>query len=121
MKPRLLANENVPAPSVTLLRNVQFNVLAIAESHPGLSDRSVLDLAVADSRWIVTFDRDYGELIYARRMPPPPALVLVRIRSYRPEEPGQLLAELLAEPSRFAGQFVVVEEGSIRIRPLPDA
>lgn len=38
-----------------------------------------------------------------------------------PEEPGQLLAELLAEPSRFAGQFVVVEEGSIRIRPLPDA
>jgi hypothetical protein len=45
MKPRLLANENVPAPSVTLLRNAQFNVLAIAESHPGLSDRSVLDLA----------------------------------------------------------------------------
>ena len=45
MKPRLLANENVPAPSVTLLRNAQFSVLAIAESYPGLSDRSVLDLA----------------------------------------------------------------------------
>lgn len=121
MKPRLLANENVPIPSVMLLRNAAFDVLAIAESNPGLSDRAVLDFAVADARWIITFDRDYGELIDARGMPPPPALVLIRIRSYRPEEPGRLLAELLTQPSRFAGQFVVIEEGSIRIRPLPDA
>ncbi len=71
MKPRLLANENVPIPSVMLLRNAAFDVLAIAESNPGLSDRAVLDVAVADARWIITFDRDYGELIYARGLPPP--------------------------------------------------
>lgn len=119
MKPRLLANENVPLPSVTLLRDAGFDVAAIAESRPGLPDRAVLELAVADARWIVTFDRDYGELIYARDMPSPPALILLRVRSYRPEDPGRVLVELLLEPSRFAGQFVVVEESSIRIRPLP--
>lgn len=121
MKPRLLANENVPIPSVALLRRVGFDVHAVAESNPGIPDRAVLFLANAEARWIITFDRDYGELIYARDMPPPPALMLVRIRSYRPEEPGRLLAELLSQPSRFAGQFAVIEEGSIRIRPLPGA
>jgi hypothetical protein len=45
MRPRLLANENVPLPSVTLLRDAGFDVLAIAETSPGLSDRAVLDLA----------------------------------------------------------------------------
>jgi predicted nuclease of predicted toxin-antitoxin system len=121
MKPRLLANENVPLPSVTLLRDAGFDVLAIAESNPGLSDRAVLDRSVSDARWIITFDRDYGELIYARDMPPPPALILVRVRSYRPEDPGRMLLELLESPSGYIDQFVVLEEGSIRIGPLPGA
>jgi predicted nuclease of predicted toxin-antitoxin system len=119
MKPRLLANENVPLPSVVLLRNAGFDVLAIAQSNPGLSDRAVLDMAASEARWIVTFDRDYGELIFAKNFPPPPALILVRLRSYRPEDPGRLLIEMLEQPARFDRQFVVVEESSIRIRPLP--
>ncbi len=119
MKLRLLANENFPMPSVATLRDAGHDILAIAETHRGITDREVLSIAVAENRWVATFDRDYGDLIFARDLPSPPALILFRLRSYRPDDPGRILLDLLRESSRFAGQFVVVEEDSLRIRPLP--
>lgn len=119
MKPRLLANENFPAPSVAVLRSHGYDVFAVGEAAKGFTDRQVLALAVSDERWILTFDRDYGELVFARDLPTPPAVIYLRLSSYRPDDPGKLLAELLAASATFAGQFVVVEEESLRIRPLP--
>ena len=85
MKPRLLANENFPAPSIRLLRDRGYDVAAVAEGGGSLADPHVLALAVAEKRWIVTFDRDYGELIFARGLAAPPAVILFRMRSYRPD------------------------------------
>lgn len=119
MKPLLLANENFPMPSVVLLREAGYNVLAVSDASKGITDSEVLSLAVAEGRWIVTFDRDYGELIFAKDSLVPSALLYFRLRSYRPEEPGYQLLELLREPSALAGQFVVIEEDSLRRRPLP--
>lgn len=121
MTPRLLANENFPQPSVIVLCDAGYDVVAISESHRSVKDTEVLSLAIAEERWIITFDRDYGDLIFSRNNPPPPALLYLRLRSYRPEEPGKLLVELLREPSGFAGQFVVIEDENIRKRPLPQA
>lgn len=82
MKPRLLANENFPAPSIRLLRDGGYDVAAVAEGRGGLLDADVLGLAVEEKRWVLTFDRDYGELIFARGFAAPPAVVLFRLRSY---------------------------------------
>lgn len=120
MKPSLLANENFPAPSVTHLRDRDYHVDAVAEGSGGLIDREVLALAVAERRWIITFDRDYGELIFARGLPAPPAVILFRMRSYRPESPGRLLASLLEAGNDFEGYFVVVDETGFRKRLLPE-
>lgn len=119
MKPSLLANDNFPMPSVAVLREAGFDVLAIADAHRRMTDVDVLSIAVAENRWIVTFDRDYGELIFARHSPAPPALILLRLRSYRPDDPGRMLVDLLRDASDLAGQFVVVQEDSLRKRPLP--
>ena len=56
MKPRLLANENFPAPSVQHLRDRGYDVTAVADGGGGLKDPEVLTLAVTEQRWIVTFD-----------------------------------------------------------------
>jgi predicted nuclease of predicted toxin-antitoxin system len=119
MRPRLLANENFPRQSVALLREAGFDVLAIAESTRGIADHAVLDIAAEQQRWIITFDRDYGDLIFAKSLTPPPALVLLRLRSYRPDGPGRLLMRLMGRASEFIGHFVVVDDDGIRIRPLP--
>jgi predicted nuclease of predicted toxin-antitoxin system len=79
---RLLANENFPVPSVVALRDAGHDVLAIAETQRGMTDREVLSLAVSEGRCLATFDRDYGDLIFAKGLPSPPALVLFRLRSY---------------------------------------
>lgn len=120
MKPRLLANENFPAPSVHYLRDKGYDVASVSEGGGGLSDPEVLAQAVTEQRWIVTFDRDYGELIFARGLTPPPAVILFRMRSYRPDMPGRFLAALFESDSEFEGHFVVLDEADFRKRPLPE-
>lgn len=119
MKPRLLANENFPTPSVAYLRERGYDVFSVAEAAAGLTDREVLELALAEGRWILTFDRDYGELVFSKGLPTPPAVIYLRLASYRPEEPGRLLGSILDRQPDLAGCFVVVEDDGLRKRPLP--
>lgn len=49
---------------------------AVAEGGGSLADPDVLALAAAEKRRIATFDRDYGELIFARGLAAPPPVIL---------------------------------------------
>ena len=118
MKVRWLTNENFPAPSIAVLRASGHDVLSIAESHAGDGDVNVLALAREEGRWLVTFDRDYGELLFARDYAPPPAVILLRVPSYRPEEPAAWLEHLLREPENLVGKFTVFTGKTVRSRPL---
>lgn len=118
MKVRWLVNENFPAPSVVVLRASGYDVLSIAESHSGNANTEVLTLARDEGRWLVTFDRDYGELLFARNYAPPPAVILLRVKSYRPDEPAAWLEHLLREPEGLLGKFTVFTGKTVRSRPL---
>lgn len=118
MKVRWLANENFPAPSVAVLRAAGHDVLFIAESHASVDDTEVLALARKEGRWLVTFDRDYGELLYARNYAPPPAVILLRVTSYRPDEPAAWLELLLVDQESLLGKFTVFTGNTLRSRPL---
>lgn len=85
---------------------------------PGAQDEEILRCAVEQDRWLVTYDRDYGELVYARGVPAPPAIVLLRQEPYSPARPAELLSALLAEPEIAEGHLVVLSEGPIRRRRL---
>ncbi len=77
---RFLANENFPFPSMKILRKLGFEVTSIAEDNFGISDEEVLQIAVNEQLIILTFDRDYGELIFKYKMQPPPAVVYFRLK-----------------------------------------
>lgn len=115
---KLLANENFPASAVALLRREGHNVLFAAESMAGASDMEVMARAVTEKRWVLTFDRDYGELVFARKIPPPPAVVYFRLAHYSATLPAEMFLELIARHD-IAGCFVVVESEDFRTRPLP--
>ena len=93
MTPRLLLNENYPLPSVKLLRGAGWEVLAIAESHASIDDVAVMRLARESSRWLITFDLDYGELVFRQHLPPP-LVLLLRVPSYLPEDPAAWIDRL---------------------------
>jgi predicted nuclease of predicted toxin-antitoxin system len=35
-------------------------------SHPGLGDDAVLEKALTESRLLITFDKDFGELVFRK-------------------------------------------------------
>ncbi len=62
-----LANENFPLLSVKILRSSGHNVFSVIEDTPGAKDHDIIKRAQQEKRIVLTFDRDYGELIYRRR------------------------------------------------------
>ena len=61
---KFLANENVPTVSVAMLRKTGHDVLHVAEECPGERDTDILELARRQKRIVITFDRDYGDLVF---------------------------------------------------------
>ncbi|MEP7169976.1 MAG: DUF5615 family PIN-like protein [Bacteroidota bacterium] len=59
-----LANENFPMPSVYILRKSEMEIVCIAGKYSGISDLEVLQMARDKKYIILTFDKDYGELIF---------------------------------------------------------
>lgn len=111
--PRLLADENCPAPSVRQLRARGFDVLAIAESRPGMTDLEVLQLAALEQRWLLTFDLDFGELAFNRQVSLPPAIILIRAS----EGFSELVVEAITSKLAPAGGFFVLDDRGMRWRP----
>lgn len=62
-----LADENFPRTSVLRLREAGFDVIRIQEIAPAEEDPAVLALAVEMQRVLLTFDRDFGELLFHKK------------------------------------------------------
>ncbi|NWG88067.1 MAG: DUF5615 family PIN-like protein [Hydrogenophilaceae bacterium] len=119
---RLLANENIPLATIRRLREQGHDVASIVEIAAGSTDEQVLRRAQDESRLLLTFDRDYGELIYVRGLPCPPGLIYLRFTPSTPEEPAERLARLFGEMADgLIGGFVVLDRDGYRRRPLPEA
>lgn len=59
-----LANENFLRPGTIFLREKGFHIKSIQEDFPGITDEEVIKIAQGLDLIILTFDRDYGELIF---------------------------------------------------------
>lgn len=117
---KILANENIPLTSVRELRAVGHDVMSISERTPGIDDLSVIRLARNENRILVTFDKDYGELVYGRGLPSPPAIVYLRFIPATPLEPAEVLKALFAKGDLAVnGYFIVLNRENMRRRPLP--
>ena len=117
---RLLADENFPLTSVKLLRQVGYDVVAIQEISPSVADTDVLLRAVAEGRILLTFDRDYGELIYRYQEPAPPAVLYFRQGPYTAAELAQSVQFVLSDTSaELFGQFIILTPQTIRRKPFP--
>ncbi|WP_313950946.1 DUF5615 family PIN-like protein [Accumulibacter sp.] len=116
MKRVLLADENFPLLVVKGLVAAGYEVLAVASIGPGLSDRAVLELAREQGRCLLTFDADFGDLVFFQGMPPPPAILYFRLQPIVIEE--VLAATLRALTEVPDGCLAVITRNEIRLRPL---
>ncbi|MCS6787117.1 MAG: DUF5615 family PIN-like protein [Thiobacillaceae bacterium] len=115
----LLTDENFPVPALRMLRDKGVDVISVTQAMPAATDVQVMQYARATGRWIITFDRDYGELVFKRGLEPPPAIVYLRQEAYPPDRPAELVLALLSEPDMAEGCLLVVSERGVRRRRFP--
>lgn len=68
---QFLANENMPYPSIKILRDKGYEIISIYKELQGIDDEKVLTKAVEDNLVILTFDSDYGKLLFHYKLTPP--------------------------------------------------
>ncbi len=104
--------------SVTILREAGFKVDSIQEDSPAANDISILDRAVKSGSVLLTFDRDFGDLVFNHQLPAPKGILYFRFDLLTPDEPAQMLLGLVRE-IEIEGNMTVITRYNIRQRELP--
>ncbi|MBI3300267.1 MAG: DUF5615 family PIN-like protein [Elusimicrobia bacterium] len=110
---RLLADENIPAALVAVLRGKGHDV---EDSPRGANDRDIVSLAVAQERVLLTQDKDFANVL---QYPPSVTKGVILLRVHPPvlEEMVRALAGVLALPAKgFSGKLFVVDRAGVRVR-----
>jgi predicted nuclease of predicted toxin-antitoxin system len=113
----LLLDENMPRSMGRALAEAGHDVVFAADTQPSAEDQNVLALARAGQRILVSFDADFGDLVYQRGMPAPPAIIYLRMHPIDAAIASEMVTQALAET--VAGQFVVCTRQGRRSRALP--
>ena len=114
---KLLADENIPKKTTEVLKQREVDVISVVDSSPGLSDRAVIELANKENRVIVTFDKDFGELIFRERLEVE-GLILLRLAPSSPEQIAERIVHILTRKITIKNKISVVSEDRIRVTPL---
>src|SRR5712671_779505 len=108
-----LADESCAGPVIRALREAGHDVVAIAEVAKGATDEQVLKRAVNEKRVLITEDRDFGELVYARGRSSA-GVILVRFHSRAGRAKPATVVEAVAKlGARLRDAFTVVEPGRV--------
>jgi predicted nuclease of predicted toxin-antitoxin system len=110
---KILANENIAGDVVERLRAAGHDVLWVRTSFPGASDEKVLARATFE-----TFDKDFGELVFARGQSASHGVILFRIEMQSPTVAADKVAAAVQSRQDWMGHFSVVDDSKIRMIKL---
>ncbi|MBI3818415.1 MAG: DUF5615 family PIN-like protein [Planctomycetes bacterium] len=118
---KFLANENVPRSAVFALRDAGHDVAWIRTDAPGVSDEFVLKRSLAEGRVLITFDKGFGELVFAAGMQASNGVILLRMNCNDPTTTARRIAYSIGLREDWSGHFSVVDDLRIRMVPLGNA
>lgn len=120
MTPKFTIDENLPPSLADWLRGRQCEAVLVQREARGATDSDILRWAMQEGRIVVTADKDFGALVFRRRIRAA-GVVLVR---YPYQGTQEFITKWTACWARIepimVGNFVILEERSIRVRALPD-
>lgn len=115
---KFLADENIDRAMVQWLRSMGHDVVWAAEESPETQDSELLRMADSDGRIFITNDLDFGEIVYREGLVAH-GILLLRLRQAGQEDRLQLIqAHWPQIEARLAGNFVVMSDRKLRVRPL---
>ena len=113
-----LANENIPLKSISMLREAGYRVISISEEMAGAKDKQVLERAHQENLIILTYDSDYGELIFKNRQNIPLGVVYFRLSPQTAELVANILTQVIKSNIPLENKFTTIGENKIRQRTL---
>ena len=112
---KILADENIPLKIIELLERDKFDVKRAIK---GSNDNEIADVANSENRIIITFDRDFGNILL---FPPEQysGIVFVRIRPPLINTVFSALSHLfrLVKSEEFKGKLFVLSVHGFRVYP----
>ncbi len=102
------------------MRGRGHDVYWIREEKPGISDTEVLQIAQTEKRLLITFDKDFGELAFRRRLSAEVGIVLFRVVPQSSVKIANIAVAALESRADWQGYFSVVEDDRIRMTKLPE-
>jgi predicted nuclease of predicted toxin-antitoxin system len=115
---KFLADENIPPLIVERLRDGNLDVEAIWETSPGASDTDILSRADIGDLILITFDSDFGDLIFHQAFPCPAAIIYTRLnRTAQRHIADRIIA--VVEAGIPMGHMTVITKNGERQKPLP--
>ncbi len=94
------------------------DVTGVNTEAPGSSDTAVLAMANLLERTLITYDTDFGELIFLRNFRAESGVILLRLPGTVNDHTARLI-DVLAGRDDWNHYFTTVTEQRVRRRPLP--
>lgn len=114
---RFLANENIPRISIVLIRDAGYDIVSIGDGFAGISDPEVIAFANEEERTIITFDSDYGELIFKHGLKVDQGVIYLRVPTHRPQAAAEIVIPLIRNKEiNFSRALTVVDQDKVRQR-----
>lgn len=113
---KFLVDASSDARLVTHLRELGHDVTRIGTDYPAtLPDSGVLSTAYREQRILITDDRDFGELVF-RLGRPHAGVIYLRLSTTRIRFRLARLDIVLSDYADHLGQFLVVDDETVRVR-----
>ncbi|NIA10345.1 MAG: hypothetical protein GWP10_11615 [Nitrospiraceae bacterium] len=114
-----LADENIPYAVIKRLRELGVEIISVLEEFRGLNDEKIIEISSEQRLIIITFDKDFGYLVFRRMVGVPFGVILLRIPLRSSGYIFKMLKWTLLESRiKFERNFVVVTESKVRVVPL---
>ena len=106
---RILADENISATVIAMLRASNHDVVSVREDRPRTPDLDVLDWATQEDRLLITFDTDFGRITQMNGRPAPAGIVLFRMaEDVPPDEKAWLITQNVNTHVEWPGYLWVI-------------
>ncbi len=114
---RFLADENISNKIVNALKSKGIDIVSIQELASSLSDETVLATASMQNRILITFDADFGELVFKRKLKTK-GIILLKFVPKSSQHTLETIATVLATQAKIEGHFLIIKEKRIRVLRL---
>ena len=114
---KFLADENIPLEVIKKLKKDGVDIVSMSVISPGLNDEEVLSYVKTKKRVLITFDNDFGKLVFNNQKENN-GVILLRFVPQTAEFIYSMLKKILSQNVEFEKSFCVAEITRLRVIKL---